>query len=33
MFSTVWPLTSVCALINNWVEIRGDAIKICKYTR
>ncbi|KAI8146256.1 calcium-activated chloride channel-domain-containing protein [Fennellomyces sp. T-0311] len=33
MFSTVWPLTSLCCMINNWVELRGDAVKICKYTR
>ncbi|CDS02631.1 hypothetical protein LRAMOSA00036 [Lichtheimia ramosa] len=33
MFSSVWPLTSFCCLINNWVELRGDALKICKYTR
>ncbi|CEP11819.1 hypothetical protein [Parasitella parasitica] len=33
MFSTVWPLTALCAMINNWVELRGDAAKICKYTR
>ncbi|KAI8061502.1 calcium-activated chloride channel-domain-containing protein [Gilbertella persicaria] len=33
MFSTVWPLTALCSMINNWVELRGDAIKLCKYTR
>ncbi|ORE01372.1 DUF590-domain-containing protein [Rhizopus microsporus var. microsporus] len=33
MFSTVWPLTALCCLINNWIELRGDAVKICKYTR
>ncbi|KAI7863976.1 calcium-activated chloride channel-domain-containing protein [Spinellus fusiger] len=33
MFSTVWPLTALCCSINNWVELRGDALKICKYTR
>ncbi|KAG0166865.1 hypothetical protein DFQ28_000410 [Apophysomyces sp. BC1034] len=33
MFSTVWPLTSICCMLNNWVELRGDAVKICKYTR
>ncbi|RCH88112.1 hypothetical protein CU098_000888, partial [Rhizopus stolonifer] len=32
MFSTVWPLTALCSMINNWVELRGDAIKLCKYT-
>ncbi|KAI8375588.1 calcium-activated chloride channel-domain-containing protein [Choanephora cucurbitarum] len=33
MFSTVWPLTALCSMLNNWVELRGDAIKLCKYTR
>ncbi len=29
MFSVVWPLTAISFFINNWVEIRSDAIKIC----
>ena len=29
MFSVVWPLTSISFLINNWIEIRSDAVKIC----
>ncbi|KAI9754113.1 MAG: hypothetical protein M1815_005821 [Lichina confinis] len=29
MFSIVWPLTAVSFIINNWVEMRSDAIKIC----
>lgn len=29
LFSVVWPLTSVSFLINNWVELRSDAVKIC----
>jgi anoctamin-10 len=33
MFSTVWPLTALCSMINNWVELRGDAVKVCTYTR
>ncbi|KAI9485131.1 calcium-activated chloride channel-domain-containing protein [Zychaea mexicana] len=33
MFSTVWPLTALCCMVNNWIELRGDAVKICKYTR
>ncbi|KAI9007473.1 calcium-activated chloride channel-domain-containing protein [Phycomyces nitens] len=33
MFSTVWPLTALCCMLNNWVELRSDALKICKYTR
>ncbi|CAG8597734.1 22952_t:CDS:2 [Cetraspora pellucida] len=33
LFSTVWPLTPLFALINNWIELRSDAIKICEHTR
>lgn len=29
LFSTVWPLTGVSFLVNDWVELRADAIKIC----
>jgi hypothetical protein len=29
LFSIVWPLTGVSFLINDWVELRADAIKIC----
>ena len=29
LFSVVWPLTPVSFLINNWIELRGDAVKIC----
>lgn len=29
LFSVVWPLTAVSFLINNWVELRADAMKIC----
>ncbi len=28
LFSVVWPLTSVSFFINNWVELRSDALKI-----
>ncbi|KAI1143179.1 DUF590-domain-containing protein [Hypoxylon sp. FL0543] len=28
LFSAVWPLTPVCFLINNWFELRSDALKI-----
>lgn len=28
MFSVAWPLAATCFLINNWVELRSDAIKI-----
>ena len=29
LFSVVWPLTPVSFLINNWIELRSDAVKIC----
>ncbi|KAH8657984.1 calcium-activated chloride channel-domain-containing protein [Xylariales sp. PMI_506] len=29
MFSPVWPLVSVGFLINNWIELRSDFLKIC----
>jgi anoctamin-10 len=29
LFSVVWPLTSLSFLINNWIELRADALKIC----
>jgi anoctamin-10 len=29
LFSVVWPLVPVSFLINNWVELRADAVKIC----
>jgi anoctamin-10 len=28
MFSVAWPLAATCFLINNWVELRSDAVKI-----
>jgi anoctamin-10 len=28
MFSVAWPLTAVSYLINDWIELRGDALKI-----
>jgi anoctamin-10 len=28
LFSVVWPLTPVSFLINNWIELRADALKI-----
>ena len=28
LFSLVWPLVPVCYLINNWIELRSDAVKI-----
>ena len=29
MFSVIWPLAPVSFLINNWIELRADAVKIC----
>ena len=29
LFSVVWPLAPVSFLINNWIELRADAVKIC----
>ena len=33
IWSIVWPLAPVFALINNYVELRSDALKICKHVR
>ncbi|KAK9366695.1 calcium-activated chloride channel-domain-containing protein [Lipomyces kononenkoae] len=33
LFSTVWPLAPLFSFINNWVELRGDAVKICLDTK
>ncbi|KAF9431654.1 hypothetical protein BGZ76_011864 [Entomortierella beljakovae] len=33
LFSVIWPLTGLCAFINNWIELRSDAAKICFHTR
>jgi len=29
LFSVVWPLTACSFLVNNWIELRADAVKIC----
>jgi hypothetical protein len=29
LFAVVWPLTPVSFFINNWIELRADAVKIC----
>lgn len=29
LFSVVWPLTGVSFIVNNWIELRADAVKIC----
>lgn len=33
LFSVIWPLTGVSFLINNWIELRGDALKIAMETQ
>jgi anoctamin-10 len=33
LFSVVWPLTGVSFFINNWIELRGDALKIALETQ
>jgi anoctamin-10 len=33
VWSIVWPLAPVFAMINNYVELRSDALKICKHVR
>jgi len=33
LFSVIWPLTGVSFLINNWIELRGDALKIALETQ
>lgn len=29
LFSVVWPLTAVSFVLNDWLELRADALKIC----
>lgn len=29
LFSPIWPFTSFSFIINNWIELRSDAFKIC----
>ena len=29
LFAVVWPLTACSFLVNNWIELRSDAVKIC----
>ncbi|TDL23837.1 DUF590-domain-containing protein [Rickenella mellea] len=33
LWSTIWPLASVMALLNNWLELRSDAFKIVEHNR
>ena len=25
----IWPITPLCAVLNNWLELRSDAVKLC----
>jgi len=29
LFSIIWPVTSVSFVVNDWIELRTDAVKIC----
>lgn len=29
LFSSAFPLAALCALVNNLIEIRSDAFKLC----
>ncbi|KAF8586456.1 DUF590-domain-containing protein [Ramaria rubella] len=33
LWSTIWPLAPVMALLNNWLELRSDAFKIATHNR
>jgi anoctamin-10 len=33
VWSIVWPLAPIFAFINNYIELRTDALKICKHVR
>ncbi|KAI0793794.1 DUF590-domain-containing protein [Fomes fomentarius] len=33
LWSTIWPLAPVMALVNNWLELRSDAFKITVHVR
>ena len=33
LFSVIWPLVPVSFLVNNWIELRGDALKIALETQ
>lgn len=33
LWSVIWPLAPLGGLINNFFEMRGDALKICSHTR
>lgn len=33
LWSTIWPLAPVMALVNNWFELRSDAYKVARQSR
>lgn len=33
LWSTIWPLAPVMALLNNWLELRSDAFKVARQCR
>lgn len=33
LYSTIWPLAPLMALVNNWLELRSDAFKVTTHTR
>lgn len=33
LYSTIWPLAPLMALINNWLELRSDAFKVTAHKR
>lgn len=33
LYSTIWPLAPLMALMNNWLELRSDAFKVTTHTR
>ncbi|KAJ3051634.1 hypothetical protein HK102_012028, partial [Quaeritorhiza haematococci] len=33
LFSVAWPLSPLACLLNNWLELRSDAVKICRTAR
>lgn len=33
LFSVIWPFAPICCLVNNFLELRSDALKIAITTR
>jgi anoctamin-10 len=29
LWSIIWPISPLCAVLNNWLELRSDAVKLC----